>query len=114
MKKYYGPWELGHTGFYFCAKFDWTPVHKFLLSAILSVIHPALPLLFFTGKEISDGTGYRFRGIEQCVGKPGTKPGDFKDYCKQGFDVLDYGAVLLVTVPWWIWLPSLFGVSWVW
>lgn len=112
---YFGPWEI-FDSFYLCMKFDRTVVHKFILTALLSVVHPVVPLMLFFGMKIDTGRGFKWNGVEKCVGAPGTNvgPDGFMDYCKQGFDLLDYGAVLLWAIPHWIWWPALFNFRWAW
>ena len=93
--KKYRKWKA--LGIWFSYKIDTPPVYHFLIAGLICILHPALAVAFYFGKELADGVK-----PDSCVGL---------GKCTQGFGLLDYGAVLLVAIPWWIWLPTLIRIT---
>jgi len=88
---YYEKWKI--FGIWFSVKVDHTPLQHLVLAVIGCLFHPLVPILFYLGKEYSEGAKPDWcTGLGKCV---------------QGFGILDYGAILIIAIPWWIWLPSL-------
>ena len=80
----------GGTDFWISAKFDRT-AFTHALATFFSILHPIGAILYTTAGEIADGIG-----SEACV----------ENGCKQGFDLIDWAPTVVLSVLWWIFLPS--------
>ncbi len=91
----YRKWKA--LGIWFSYKIDTTPVYHFLFAGLICIVHPSYAIVGYLFKEYTEGNK-----PDICVGL---------GRCSQGFGLLDCGAVLLIAVPWWIWLPSIFIIK---
>jgi hypothetical protein len=92
------------AGLWWSVKLDSTLFTHALFAALGCLLHPLIPIIYYLAKEVREGTGWDFNddGIDDCVGF---------GKCLQGFGLDDFGVVILVAVPWWIWLPSILKIT---